>query len=92
MFAQAEAYYLYGDFENANPLYLTIAAFVPDNFNVVTKSEIVILIFRTKNQKLLSFLRKLSKIPAMKQNPDQLKRKTGSARCLFLTCKSLFDP
>ena len=88
MFAQAEAYYLYGDFENANPLYLTIAAFVPDNFNVVYKIGDCYLNIPDEKSKAIEFLEKAVKNSSYEANPDQLKEKRAPLDAYFSLAKA----
>jgi hypothetical protein len=73
MFAQAEAYYLYGDYELANPLYLTLAAFVPDNYNVVFKIGDCYLNIPDEKSKAIEYLEKAVKNSSYDASSGQLK-------------------
>jgi tetratricopeptide (TPR) repeat protein len=88
MFTQAEAYYLYGDFENANPLYLTIAAFVPDNFNIIYKIGDCYLNIPDEKSKAIEFLEKAVKNSSYDANPDQLKEKRAPLDTYFSLAKA----
>ena len=88
MFAQAEAYYLYGDFELANPLYLTIAAFVPDNFNILYKIGDCYLNIPDEKSKAIPFLEKAVKNSSFDANTDQLKEKRAPLDAYFSLAKA----
>ena len=88
MFAQAEAYYLYGDYELANPLYLTLAAFVPDNFNIVYKIGDCYLNIPDEKSKAIEFLEKAVKNSSYDAKPDQLKEKRAPLDAYFSLAKA----
>ena len=83
MFAQAEAYYLYGDYENANPLYLSISAFVPDNLNIVYKIGDCYLNIPDEKSKSIEFLEKAVKNSSYDAKPDLLKEKRAPLDAYF---------
>jgi tetratricopeptide (TPR) repeat protein len=88
MFAQAEAYYLYGDYELANPLFLTIAAFVPDNFNIVYKIGDCYVNIPDEKSKAIEFLEKAVKNSSYDAKPDQLKEKRAPLDAYFSLAKA----
>jgi hypothetical protein len=58
MFVQAEYHYLYGEYELANPIYLTIASFLPDNNNINYKIGNCYLNITDEKTKAIGFLEK----------------------------------
>ena len=88
MFAQAEAYYLYQDYENANPLYLTIAAFVPDNFNIIYKIGDCYLNIPDEKSKAIEFLEKAVKNSSYDAKADLLKEKRAPLDAYFSLAKA----
>ena len=88
MFAQAEAYYLFGDFELANPLYLTLAAYVPDNFNILYKIGDCYLNIPDEKTKSIEFLEKAVKNSSYDAKPDQLKEKRAPLDAYFSLAKA----
>jgi len=88
MFAQAQAYYLYGDFELANPLYLTLAAYVPDNFNILYKIGDCYLNIPDEKTKSIEFLEKAVKNSSYDANTDQIKEKRAPLDAYFSLAKA----
>jgi hypothetical protein len=88
MFAQAEAYYLYGEFELANPLYLTLAAYEPDNYNFVFKIGDCYLNIADEKSKAISFLEKAVKFASYDAKSDQLKEKRAPYDAYFSLAKA----
>jgi hypothetical protein len=88
MFAQAEAYALYGDYELANPLYLTIASFVPDNSNILYKIGECYLNIPDEKSKAIEFLEKAVKNSNLEAKTDQLKEKRAPLEAYFLLAKA----
>ena len=88
MYAQAEAYYLYGDYENANPLYLAISAFAPDNYNIIYKIGDCYLNIPDEKSKAIEFLEKAVKNSSYDANPDQLKEKRAPLDVYFSLAKA----
>jgi hypothetical protein len=83
LFAQAEAYYLFGEYELANPLYLTLAAYVPDNYNIVYKIGDCYLNIADEKSKSIEFLEKAVKNSSYEAKPDQLKEKRAPIDAYF---------
>jgi tetratricopeptide (TPR) repeat protein len=88
MFAQAEAYYLYGEYELANPLYLTLAAFVPDNFNIVYKIGDCYINIPDEKTKAIEFLEKAVKNSSYDAKTEQLKEKRAPLEAYFSLAKA----
>jgi hypothetical protein len=88
MFAQAEAYYLYGDYELANPLYLTLAAFVPDNSNIIYKIGDCYLNIPDEKSKAIEFLEKAVKNSSYEANTGQIKEKRAPLDAYFSLAKA----
>jgi tetratricopeptide (TPR) repeat protein len=88
MFSQAEAYYLYGDFELANPLYLTIAAYEPDNYNILYKIGECYLNIPDEKSKAIEFLEKAVKNSNYDAKSDVLKEKRAPLDSYFLLGKA----
>lgn len=88
MFVQAEAYYLYGDYELANPLYLTLAAYIPDNFNIIYKIGDCYVNIPDEKTKAIEFLEKAVKNSSYEAKPDQLKEKRAPLDAYFSLAKA----
>jgi hypothetical protein len=88
MFAQAEAYALYGDFELANPLYLTISAFDPSNCNILYKIGECYLNIPDEKSAAIEFLEKAVKNAAFDAKTNQLKEKRAPLDAYFLLAKA----
>jgi tetratricopeptide (TPR) repeat protein len=73
LFAQAEAHYLYGEYDLANPIYLTIASFQPNNQNIKYKIGNCYLNISDEKSKAIEFLEAASKNASYDAKPDQLK-------------------
>jgi hypothetical protein len=87
-FAQAESFYLFGDFETANPLYLTIAAYVPDNYNIIYKIGECYLNIPGEKSKAIEFLEKAVKNSSYESKTDQLKEKRAPLDSYFSLAKA----
>jgi tetratricopeptide (TPR) repeat protein len=83
MFAQAESNYLYGDFELANPLYLQIASFIPDNQNINYKIGNCYLNIISEKAKAIEFLEKAVKNCSYDANVNLLKEKRAPLDAYF---------
>lgn len=83
LFAQAESHYLYSEYELANPLYLTIAAFVPDNNNINYKIGNCYLNIPDEKSKAIEFLEKAVKSAASDAKPTSLKEKRAPLDAYF---------
>jgi tetratricopeptide (TPR) repeat protein len=83
LFAQAESHYLYGEYELANPLYLTIASFVPDNFNIIYKIGNCYLNIPDEKNKSIEFLEKAVKSASSEAKPTLLKEKRAPLDAYF---------
>jgi tetratricopeptide (TPR) repeat protein len=83
LFAQAESYYLYGDYEMANPLYLTIASFDTDNNNIIYKIGNCYLNITDEKSKAIEFLEKAVKSASGDAKPTQLKEKKAPLDAYF---------
>lgn len=83
MFVQAQSHYLYGEFELANPIYLTIAAFEPDNFNIMFKIGDCYLNISDEKSKAIEYLEKAVTNASYDANPDQLKEKRAPLEAYF---------
>ncbi len=88
MFSQAEAYYLYGNYELANTLYLTIAAFVPDNFNIFYKIGDCYINIPDEKSKAIGFLEKAVRNSSYESKSDQLKEKRAPLDVYFSLAKA----
>jgi hypothetical protein len=88
MFAQAEAYYLFGDYELANPLYLTLAAYVPDNYNIVYKIGDCYLNIPDEKSKAIEFLEKAVKNSSYESKTGKLKEKRAPLDSYFSLAKA----
>jgi hypothetical protein len=87
-FAQAESFYLYGDFETANPLYLTIAAYEPDNYNIIYKIGECYLNIPGEKLKAIEFLEKAVKNSSYDARIEQLKEKRAPLDSYFSLAKA----
>jgi hypothetical protein len=87
-FAQAESFYLFGDYENANPLYLTMAAYVPDNFNIIYKIGECYLNIPGEKSKAIEFLEKAVKNSSYEAKTEQLKEKRAPLDSYFSLAKA----
>jgi tetratricopeptide (TPR) repeat protein len=83
LFAQAESHYLYGEYELANPLYLSIASFVPDNNNIIYKIGNCYLNITDEKSKAIEFLEKAVKSASSEAKPNQLKEKRAPLDAYF---------
>jgi tetratricopeptide (TPR) repeat protein len=83
LFAQAESYYLYGDYELANPLYLTLASFIPDNNNINYKIGNCYLNIADEKSKAIEFLEKAVKSASNEAKPTLLKEKRAPLDVYF---------
>jgi len=73
LFAQAEAYYLYGQYDLANPLYLSIQSFLPNNQNIKYKIGNCYLNIPDEKSKAIDFLLAASKNASYDAKPELLK-------------------
>lgn len=87
-FAQAESFYLFGDYETANPLYLTISAYEPDNFNIIYKIGECYLNIPGEKSKAIEFLEKAVKNSNYEAKTEQLKEKRAPLDSYFSLAKA----
>ncbi len=73
LFAQAEAYYLYGQYDLANPLYLSIESFLPNSQNIKYKIGNCYLNIPDEKSKAIAFLEAASKNASYDAKPELLK-------------------
>jgi tetratricopeptide (TPR) repeat protein len=83
MFLMAESYYLYGDYELANPIYLSLASFYPDNNNLNYKIGNCYLNIPDEKSKSISFLEKAVKNCSYDAKPDRLKENRAPLDAYF---------
>ena len=83
LFTQAQSYYLFGDYELANTIYLTLAAYEPDNFNILFKIGDCYLNITDEKSKAIQFLEKAVKNSSYDANPDLLKEKRAPLDAYF---------
>ena len=83
LFTQAESHFLYGEYEMANPIYLTLGAFEPDNYNVLYKIGECYLNIPDEKGKAIEFLEKAVKNSDLEANPDQFKEKRAPIDAYF---------
>lgn len=83
LFAQAESHYLYGEFELANPLYLTIEAFLPDNNNIKYKIGNCYLNITDEKTKAIGYLEKAVLNSSIDSKPNLLKEKRAPLDAYF---------
>ncbi|MFN8242178.1 MAG: tetratricopeptide repeat protein [Bacteroidales bacterium] len=88
MFAQAESYYLYGEYELANPLYLSIESFQPDNANILYKIGTCYLNIPDEKTKAIEYLEKAVKNASFDAKPTQLKEKRAPLDAYFYLGKA----
>lgn len=83
LFAQAESHYLYGEYELANPLYLTLEAFLPDNNNVKYKIGNCYLNITDEKTKAIGYLEKAVINSSLDAKPSSLKEKRAPLDAYF---------
>jgi tetratricopeptide (TPR) repeat protein len=83
LFAQAESFYLYGEYELANPLYLSLASFVPDNNNIIYKIGNCYLNIPDEKSKAIEYLEKAVKSASADAKPTQLKENRAPLDAYF---------
>jgi hypothetical protein len=88
MFAQAESYFLYEEYELANPLYLTIAAYIPDNYNLLYKIGNCYLNIPDEKSKAIEFLEKAAKNSSYEAESESLKEKRAPLDSYFSLAKA----
>jgi len=88
MFTQAQSYYLYEEYELANPIYLTIAAYDPDNYNILYKIGNCYLNIPDEKTKAIDFLEKAVRNSSFDSKPDQLKEKRAPLDAYFYLAKA----
>ncbi|HVN57297.1 MAG TPA: hypothetical protein VMT63_03275 [Bacteroidales bacterium] len=84
LFAQAEAYYLYGQYDLANPLYLSILSFEPDNLNIKYKIGNCYLNIVDEKSKAIEFLEAAVKNASFDSKTETLKEKRAPLDVYFL--------
>jgi hypothetical protein len=88
MFAQAESYYLFGDFELANPIYLSLASFLPDDQNINYKIGNCYLNIPDEKAKAIEFLEKAVKNSSYEAKVNQIKEKRAPLDAYFSLAKA----
>ena len=83
LFAQAESHYLYSEYELANPLYLTIESFLPDNNNIKYKIGNCYLNIRDEKAKAIGYLEKAVLNSSIESKPNLLKEKRAPLDAYF---------
>jgi tetratricopeptide (TPR) repeat protein len=83
MFIQAESYYLFGEYELANPIYLSIASFLPDNNNINYKIGNCYLNIPDEKSKAIGFLEKAVRNCNYNANPNKFKEKRAPLDAYF---------
>jgi len=83
LYAQAESYYLYEQYELANPIYLTIAAFQPENCNVKYKIGVCYLNIPDEKSKAIEFLEAAVKNASYDSKTETLKEKRAPLDAYF---------
>lgn len=83
LFSQAESHYLYGEYELANPLYLSIASFIPDNNNINYKIGNCYLNITDEKTKAIEFLEKAAINSSLDAKSEQLKEKRAPLDVYF---------
>jgi hypothetical protein len=73
LFAQAEAHYLYGEYDLANPLYLSIESYLPNSQNIKYKIGNCYLNISDEKSKAIEYLEAAAKNASYDANPDNLK-------------------
>ncbi len=84
LFKQAETYYLYGQYDLANPIYLTIESFQPDNLNVKYKIGNCYLNITDEKAKAIGYLEAAVKNASFDANPESIKEKRAPLDAYFL--------
>jgi len=83
IFAQAESHYLFEEYELANPLYLSLLAFMPDNCNIMYKIGNCYLNIPDEKGKAVEFLEKAVKNTAHNAKTELLKEKRAPLDAYF---------
>ncbi|HRU56709.1 MAG TPA: tetratricopeptide repeat protein, partial [Bacteroidales bacterium] len=83
IFAQAESHYLYEEYELANPLYLSLLSFMPDNCNIMYKIGNCYLNIPDEKEKAIEYLEKAVKNTAHNAKTELLKEKRAPLDAYF---------
>ncbi|MFN8211093.1 MAG: hypothetical protein U0T33_09030 [Bacteroidales bacterium] len=83
LFAQAESYYLYEQYDLANPIYLTIASFQPDNYNIKYKIGNCYLNISDEKSKAIEFLEAAVKNASYDSKTESIKEKRAPLDVYF---------
>jgi len=83
MFTQAESHYLFEEYELANPIYLSVLAFEPDNCNILYKIGNCYLNIPDEKTKALEFLEKAVKNVSYDAKSHLLKEKRAPLDAYF---------
>jgi len=88
IFTQAESHYLFEEYELANPLYLSILAFIPDNCNILYKIGTCYLNIPDEKGKAIEYLEKAVKNTSYNSKTESLKEKKAPLDAYFFLGKA----
>lgn len=83
IFTQAESHYLFEEYELANPLYLSLLSFLPDNCNIMYKIGNCYLNIPDEKEKAVEYLEKAAKNASYDSKTDLLKEKRAPLDVYF---------
>lgn len=83
IFTQAESHFLFEEYELANPLYLSILAFIPDNCNILYKIGNCYLNIPDEKEKAIEYLEKAVKNASYDSKTELLKEKRAPLDAYF---------
>ncbi|NMC39870.1 MAG: tetratricopeptide repeat protein [Bacteroidales bacterium] len=83
MFVQAESHYLFEEYELANPLYLSILSYQPDNCNILYKAGYCYLNIPDEKEKAIEFLEKAVKNASHDAKSESFREKRAPLDAYF---------
>ncbi|MBM3421096.1 MAG: hypothetical protein FJY11_08175, partial [Bacteroidetes bacterium] len=83
LFAEAQSHYLFGEYELANPLYLILNEFLPDNYNIRFKIGDCYLNIPDERSKAISYLEDAVKHSSAAAKPDNLRETSAPLEAWF---------
>ncbi|HPC98195.1 MAG TPA: hypothetical protein P5257_01045 [Bacteroidales bacterium] len=83
MFVQAESHYLFEEYELANPLYLSILSYQPDNCNILYKVGNCYLNIPDEKEKAIEFLEKAVKNTSHEARSESFREKRAPLDAYF---------
>lgn len=83
LFTEAESHYLFGEYELANPLYLILNEFLPDNYNIKFKIGDCYLNIPDERSKAISYLEDAVKHSSAEAKADNLKETRAPLEAWF---------